>query len=219
MNIHLTLPKKKELVLTGNDDPLPYYYMPVFGKVYRLRLKKIMEMVSDNDYNRCLDIGFGSGILFNELSKKVKMIFGIEVHDKIAEVKRSPALNKINLRLIKSSIFNICFKDDSFDLLLCTSVLEHISALDDAFDEIKRVLMPAGKAVISIPHVSGLMSFIFRVFLRLEDINSRHISDHKVITEALHQGFKIIDTKEIRPIPLLPPVYYCFLVQKRQQAS
>lgn len=220
MNDKFYLPEKKGLVLTGSDDPLPYYYLPLFGRLYRLRLQRIMDIVSlsDRSGQRCLDIGFGSGILFPELSKKIENLYGIEIHDNIAKVKKSPALSRLNLRLLKSDILNISFKDQSFDLVLCSSVLEHIPDLRRAFSEIKRVLKKDGELVLSIPHTGKFMSFIFKRFLRIRDINSKHVSSHETIRKILAQEFRILNSNKIRVFPLLPPVYYCFLVKKSEYA-
>lgn len=41
--------------------------------------------------------------------------------------------------------------DESVDVVLCTQVLEHVDNLDLTLSEIRRVLRPHGKAIISVP--------------------------------------------------------------------
>jgi len=41
--------------------------------------------------------------------------------------------------------------DEAFDTILSTSVLEHVSRPDVAFDEIARILAPGGTAIIAVP--------------------------------------------------------------------
>jgi len=43
--------------------------------------------------------------------------------------------------------------DASFDLVLCTQVLEHCGDPWRAFDEMKRILKPGGQLLVSAPHV------------------------------------------------------------------
>jgi 2-polyprenyl-3-methyl-5-hydroxy-6-metoxy-1,4-benzoquinol methylase len=43
--------------------------------------------------------------------------------------------------------------DESFDLVLCTQVLEHCSNPWKAISEIRRILTPGGHAILSAPHV------------------------------------------------------------------
>lgn len=214
MHEKINWPKKQECVVTGNDDPLPFYYIPVFGKLYRLRLQEIIDMLSRGNYRNCLEVGFGSGILFPELARRTKGLFGAEVHNKIPEVKNSAALNKLDLKLLKSSVLNLSFKDNSFDLILCASVLEHIEDIGKALGELKRILANDGELVISVPHTGAFMAFIFKAFLGLRDINNRHITSNNTVETLISQQFAIVKTKKIKPAPFLPPIYYCYLVKK-----
>ncbi len=180
-----------------------------------MRLESIIGMLSGRNYKKCLDIGFGSGILFPALSRKSRDLFGAEVHDKIVEVKNSRGLEKINLKLLKSSVLNLSFKDNSFDLIICASVLEHIHDLKKAFSEIKRILANNGELIVSVPCVSRTMSFIFKSFLRVKDIDCKHVSSHVAVEKILRSEFIILDFQKIRLFPLLPPMYYCFLARRK----
>lgn len=44
------------------------------------------------------------------------------------------------------------FADNSFDALICSEVLEHLSDYDTALAEIRRVLKPGGRLCITVPH-------------------------------------------------------------------
>src|SRR4051812_26929152 len=41
--------------------------------------------------------------------------------------------------------------DSSFDVLLCTQVLEHVSDLEHVFSEMVRVSRPGGRLIVSVP--------------------------------------------------------------------
>lgn len=43
------------------------------------------------------------------------------------------------------------FADDSFDAVLCTSVLEHVENVEQAVAEIARVLRPGGRLLVAVP--------------------------------------------------------------------
>ena len=51
----------------------------------------------------------------------------------------------------KVNIENLPFKDNSFDLIICNHVLEHVNDYKKALLEIKRSIKPNGKAIISVP--------------------------------------------------------------------
>ena len=52
---------------------------------------------------------------------------------------------------VKADICNLPFKDDSFDVILCNHVLEHIPNDTKAMQELYRVMKPGGFGVFQIP--------------------------------------------------------------------
>ncbi len=52
---------------------------------------------------------------------------------------------------VKADICNLPFKDDSYDVILCNHVLEHITDDTKAMQELYRVLKPNGMAILQIP--------------------------------------------------------------------
>lgn len=59
---------------------------------------------------------------------------------------------------VKIDATNIQFKDNSFDLLLCNHVLEHIPEYLKALSEIYRVIKPGGFAILQTPYSTVLSS-------------------------------------------------------------
>jgi predicted SAM-dependent methyltransferase len=59
-------------------------------------------------------------------------------------------LNSENV-MVKIDITNIQYPDNSFDIILCNHVLEHISDDRKAMSELYRVLKPGGWAILQVP--------------------------------------------------------------------
>lgn len=53
---------------------------------------------------------------------------------------------------IKGSAYEVPFPDNSFDVLICSEVLEHLEAYPKVLDEMRRVLKPGGKLCVTVPH-------------------------------------------------------------------
>ena len=49
------------------------------------------------------------------------------------------------------NIHSLPFKDNVYDAVICSEVLEHLESLDDAVSEIVRVLKPGGVLAVSVP--------------------------------------------------------------------
>lgn len=56
---------------------------------------------------------------------------------------------------IKSDISNLCLKNECFDLIICSHVLEHVPDDDAAIKELYRVLNQDGVAIILLPQDRG----------------------------------------------------------------
>jgi SAM-dependent methyltransferase len=52
---------------------------------------------------------------------------------------------------VEADITDLPFRDESFDLLICLHVLEHVEDDKTAIRELYRVLRPGGKAVVQLP--------------------------------------------------------------------
>ena len=52
---------------------------------------------------------------------------------------------------VEADLTDLPFRDDSFDLLICLHVLEHVPDDHAAIGEIHRVLRPGGKAILQVP--------------------------------------------------------------------
>ncbi|BAF70366.1 methyltransferase domain-containing protein [Nitratiruptor sp. SB155-2] len=102
-------------------------------KEYIRRLKNIL---SKNKKIKVLDVGCGKGAIINELQKEFKNIefFGLD-----------PGFEEENI--LKSSVYNIPFKDNFFDVVMAFEVLQH-TYIDSALKEIKRVLKNNGEIII-----------------------------------------------------------------------
>lgn len=92
--------------------------------------------------SRILDIGCGRE------APLLKNASGIRVGvDLVPDFVPSPGV-----RLIRGDCHALPFADGSFDLIACTSVLEHITDPLVLFKEVRRVLAPGGQFVVLTPN-------------------------------------------------------------------
>jgi len=185
-----TLPPKTHLYKTDEDDPVFLHFLPGIGYVYKKRLKNTLSLLGDGPYEQLLEIGYGSGILFPELSKRARCVTGVEIHDKEAYVYKTVHHENItNVVLKKGTIYALPFAQSSFDRVVSVSTLEHLDNLNKALLEIQRVLKPSGKAVLSFP----VRNPITDTFFRIVGYNPRHLhpSSHNDILNAVHNYFYI----------------------------
>lgn len=187
----LILPQKKNVFKTNNEDPIFFYYFPIIGWVYKKRLINTLALI-DGNYERTLDIGYGSGLLFPSLLIFSKICYGLENHgqeEKVYKMLEKEKIDKGKVILEPGSILEMPFSDNFFDLVVSVSTLEHIKDLDKAMSEIYRVLEKNGKAILSFP----VRNTITDCFYKLFGFNPRHIhpSSHNDIIRAAKKYFEV----------------------------
>lgn len=91
------------------------------------------------------------------LQKKVKVLHFAPEHQFQTLFKNTPTIDYTSADLdmptamIKMDITNITFPDNTFDLILCNHVLEHVPDDAQAMRELYRVLKPNGYAIVQTP--------------------------------------------------------------------
>ena len=189
-----------------HDDPLRFYYYPVIGTLYRRRVELCLAECKGG--LRILEVGFGSGATFLNLSKIYTEINGLDLDASITDVYEVFKAKGIETSLLNGSVTSMSYPDNYFDTVLLISILEHLkpNELSTAFSEIHRVLKPGGQAVYGVPIESKFMVFMF--YLLGFNIRQHHFStDIEVYNEAnlFFNKIKVIKMRGL--LPILPYVY------------
>jgi SAM-dependent methyltransferase len=109
----------------------PYFWDIPLSNQEKKRLSVTLSLVPQN-VETILDVGCGDGRITNELAHKYNII-GMDISRE--------ALRHVKMRKVLAKIEQIPFQKQSFDLILCTEVIEHLhdTILCKAIREIERV--------------------------------------------------------------------------------
>jgi|TARA_B100002003_G_scaffold246867_1_gene277361 ubiquinone/menaquinone biosynthesis C-methylase UbiE len=92
---------------------------------------------------KVLDIGSGRGGYSYALDKNGASVVSLDL-----DIKKQPHLNK---KFVNADATNLPFKAESFDIVFCSSIIEHLKNPKDMILEIKRVLKKRGICYLSFP--------------------------------------------------------------------
>jgi ubiquinone/menaquinone biosynthesis C-methylase UbiE len=175
----LALPPALARVSTGVTDPIRYYTRPGIGWLFRRRIEMGLEMIPPLPPDaRALEVGYAAGIVLYNLAARVSELHGLDLDtEPLAADKRLRALG-VDARLVKGSVLDMrpAYADEFFDLVVCFSVMEHLTEPQRALAEMHRVLKPGGVVVIGMPAVNKFMEYAFQA------IGFRGIEDHHITT-------------------------------------
>lgn len=90
-----------------------------------------------------LDVGASTGIIDNVMAPFFKKLIGTDI-DKKAIIYAKKNFKRKNLEFKVEDAMKLSFKNNSFDVVICTHVYEHVPNAQRLFDEIYRVLKPNG---------------------------------------------------------------------------
>ena len=107
---------------------------------------------------RWLDVGCGRGGIMELLGGKVALCVGVDLDLVSLREHRAP-----HTRRVAAPVDALPFADESFDLVTCSWVMEHLADPRRAFAQIARVLAPGGHWVFLTPNARNPLTFANRL--------------------------------------------------------
>ena len=125
-----------------------YTVNPISGILVKNFFKNITELYLSIQAESVFDGGCGEGFILDTLNKArpVKSCFAIDVDPvEVRDASRNLPFCKVR----QGSLYQIPFNDNSFDLVICSEVLEHLKDPGKSLKELHRVSRKY--AILSVP--------------------------------------------------------------------
>lgn len=121
---------------------------------YQIRKRILVnEVISFGHSLSILDLGSASGGNSMRLLEMGHSVTSVEYSDLGVSIQR-----RKGIPVLQADARSLPFKNNTFDLVVCLDVLEHIVEEEQVVSEIYRVLKPSGKFIISVPEGKKLWS-------------------------------------------------------------
>jgi SAM-dependent methyltransferase len=171
-------------------------YAPIYARKLRW-LDRVLAEVPRGE--AILDVGAGEGSMVERYRAMGHDVLGVDSAYESETVRRADLLS-------------LPFERESFDVVLCLDVLEHVELLDQpkAIAEIERVMKPGARLFLTVPNLAHLHSrvrFLLKGELTRTSAVERHPGD-RPLAEYLEllarEGFRVERLGGIFPtLPLL----------------
>lgn len=90
-----------------------------------------------------LNVGGSAGIIDNYLADYFRSVVGVDIDEPAIEYARGK-FQKSNLKFHVGDALDLQYSDNSFDVVICSQIYEHVPSPRKMLDEIFRVLVPEG---------------------------------------------------------------------------
>ena len=162
-----------------------------------------------NHNGSMLDVGCGEGRHIFGVMQEYPMMkcVGLDMDDdslKKAEEGYSyfESISEVGAKFIKGSAYSLPFPDNTFDLIVCSEVLEHLHEYNDAVIEINRVLKPGGKFFASVPAFwpEKICWYLSKEYQNQPGGHLRIFDQKKLIHEIESRGFIFLSSEKFHSI-------------------
>src|SRR6266850_1424011 len=114
--------------------------------------------------SKVLDVGCGTGEMVGKLMRREYEVWGLDIAEPMIRYARDRCASD---RFEVGDIEHIPFADNTFDAVVCLGVIEYLDTDEHALREIRRVLKPGGRAVVSTPSAICPLHHLDRVVVVL----------------------------------------------------
>jgi len=171
------------------------------------------------DAKTAIDIGCGDGVYTTLLAAENVFTIGMDISEYALRQTRTLIKSEgfyCRVQLVNCSAEFLPFRRQSFDLILCSEVIEHLNGPRKGIAEISRLLKVTGSVVLTVPNVLSyywLRRKIGYKTLRLARLRGKSIETEQHtsfsyirIIELLKEsglGLQSISSTNIFPVPFL----------------
>lgn len=168
----------------------------VFSFLYQLvkkwsLQKKVRLILNHNrEPGTLLDVGAGTGDFLKAAKEKSWNVMGVEPNQNAIQLAKQKGIT------LHSDLRDL--KNLKFDVITLWHVLEHISNLEEAVEDLSKLLKPGGVLVIAVPNFNSYDAKYYKEFWAAFD-TPRHLwhFSKKSISELFKKNF---DLKNIEPM-------------------
>ena len=124
-----------------------------YYQMHRKKIETVLSFIENKKAERILDIGCGDGLIAELFAKKLSAKpYGLEISKN--------AVNEAKGRGIDATVFDISEKtlpydDNSFGVVFCGDIIEHIYDTESLLENIRAVLMPGGLLIATVPNIAS----------------------------------------------------------------
>lgn len=137
-----------------------------------------------------LDVGCGTGLLFGHVTKKSRMIVGLDISRKILFQAKKRSEEFQNVHLIQADADNTPFRDEVFNYVFAMTLVQNMPNHVRTLDEVKRVARKNATIVVTgLKKKFSLENFeklLRKLSLNVFEVKNENLKCYVAICSKLH---------------------------------
>ena len=103
------------------------------------KIEDIVNSIRFNQDDHVIDLGCGTGFLFEQISQKIKILVGIDLSINSLKEAKKRLKKSSNIALVRADADNIPFLNQFFDKIIAISLLQNMPNNLKTLEEMKRI--------------------------------------------------------------------------------
>ena len=176
------------------------------------RLRKAFAMLATEPRGRLLDVAAGSGIAAQALVGEGWTVSALEISEALAEQVRTRGVADVQVHDLATAA--LPYENGTFQAVFAGEIIEHLVDTTAFLAEVRRVLLPAGVAVITTPNLASFENRVrmllgrYPNFVEYELGGDGHVRAYTlpVLRRQLEAGGFTVEDAKGNWVPFLPQV-------------
>lgn len=130
---------KEKLATIHHYDRQAAIYDVQYSGEQKSKIEDILKNIELNTNEQILDLGCGTGFLFQYIPQKVEFFVGVDISLNALKEAKKRIKNMFNIALIRADADNTPFSDSTFDKIFAITVLQNMPKPVKTISEMIRV--------------------------------------------------------------------------------
>jgi len=130
-------------------DHLAPFYDAQYSEEQEAKIEAALNNTKPSQSQLILDLGCGTGLLFQHIAKSTKLVVGIDISSKILQEAKKRIKQLPNAAVIRADADHTPFQNQTFDQVFAITLLQNMPNPLKTLREIKRVARPQSTIIVT----------------------------------------------------------------------
>lgn len=130
-------------------DRIAELYDRQYAEEQTSKIRVALQVLEQKPSGFVLDVGCGTGLLFNHVKTQAKLLVGVDVSRRILEVAKRRARGNGNIELIQADADYLPFPKQLFDIAFAVTLIQNMPRPTRTLKEVREITKPGGRIVLT----------------------------------------------------------------------